>query len=287
MHGVRKTSISRVTPLVIADQNRSRSGSTHSRKSHSAHTLSVPKYGLCQQCCSKENLKEQALLVATIAAVIIGIGVGIALRRLKCPGDEYVNGCRITKEDISYIDFPGRIFINILKMLILPLIVSSIISSLAQLDAQSSGKMGVRALIYYFGTTIIAAIVGIVLVLTIQPGKRGGSVDKKAAAKSAEGRTVDTVLDLFRNLFPDNIMEAAFRSVGTDLKVNRTTVIGPNNTVYNKTIYDPMVVKRDGINVLGLLLFCILFGIIISRLKEKALILKQFFEAMLEVVMQL
>ena len=82
-------------------------------------------------------------------------------------------------------------------MLILPLIVSSIISSLAQLDAQSSGKMGMRALIYYFGTTIIAAVVGIVLVLTIQPGKRGGSVDKKAAAKSAEGRRVDAVLDLF------------------------------------------------------------------------------------------
>lgn len=112
--------------------------------------------------------------------------------------DEYVNGCRITKEDISYIEFPGTIFINILKMLILPLIVSSIISSLAQLDAQSSGKMGLRALIYYFATTIIAAIVGIILVLTIRPGKRGGQVQIKADAKSAEGRTVDTILDLIR-----------------------------------------------------------------------------------------
>jgi len=54
-----------------------------------------------------------------------------------------------------------------------------------------------------------------------------------------------------------------------------------------KTIYNPIVVKRDGINVLGLLLFCIIFGVIISRLKEKTLILKNFFEALLEVVMQL
>jgi len=53
------------------------------------------------------------------------------------------------------------------------------------------------------------------------------------------------------------------------------------------TIYNPIIVKRDGINVLGLLLFCIVFGIIISRLKEKAILLKHFFEAMLEVVMQL
>jgi len=86
--------------------------------------------------------------------------------------------------------------------------------------------------------------------------------------------------------------------------VNRTLVVGSNNISniflliirnnqktknlgYIKTVYNPIVGKQDGINVLGLLLFCILFGIIISRLKEKALILKQFFEAMLEVVMQL
>lgn len=69
--------------------------------------------------------------------------------------------------------------------------------------------------------------------------------------------------------------------------MNESMQIKLTNLGYNKTLYKPEIVKRDGINVLGLLLFCILFGIIISRLKEKALILKQFFEAMLEVVMQL
>ncbi len=83
-------------------------------------------------------------------------------------------------------------------MLILPLIVSSIISSLAQLDAQSSGKMGIRALVYYFATTMIAAIIGIVLVLSIRPGLRAVKPETKAESKSAEGRTIDTILDLFR-----------------------------------------------------------------------------------------
>jgi len=112
--------------------------------------------------------------------------------------DDRINGCRITTEDITYIDFPGKIFVNVLKMLILPLIVSSIISSLAQLDAQSSGKMGVRALVYYIGTTLIAAIIGIILVLTIQPGTRSSKGPINSKAKSVEGRTIDTVLDLFR-----------------------------------------------------------------------------------------
>jgi Na+/H+-dicarboxylate symporter len=83
-------------------------------------------------------------------------------------------------------------------MLIFPLIVSSIISSLAQLDAQSSGKMGVRALIYYLGTTMIAAIIGIILVLTIRPGLRSGKAKIKPESKAPEARTIDTILDLFR-----------------------------------------------------------------------------------------
>ena len=109
-----------------------------------------------------------------------------------------IDGCRITKEDITYIDFPGKIFINILKMLILPLIVSSIISALAQLDAQSSGKMGIRALIYYLATTLIAAILGIILVLSIRPGLRGNKGAINPNSKAVEGRTIDTILDLFR-----------------------------------------------------------------------------------------
>ncbi|CAF3438265.1 unnamed protein product [Rotaria socialis] len=298
MNFFKKKTVRTVTPLAtseIKNENGSNAVSFSDRTSHhivevplSTHRTSTFNSNVHQRCCSKESLKEQALLMTTIASVIIGVGIGLGLRGLKCETEQYINGCRLTKEDIAYIEFPGTIFINILKLLILPLIVSSIISSLAQLDAQSSGKMGLRALVYYFGTTIIAAIVGIILVLTIQPGKRGGAKEAfKAESKSAEGRTIDTILDLIRNLFPDNIVQAAFQTLGTKLTVNKTIGIDANNATYNRTIYDAKLEKRDGINVLGLLLFCILFGIIISRLKEKATILKQFFEAMLEVVMQL
>ncbi|CAF1277447.1 unnamed protein product, partial [Didymodactylos carnosus] len=249
-----------------------------------------PRWTKCRCSCTKADLKEQILLILTILSVVLGVAIGIALRKIKCETDERINGCRITKEDITYIQFPGDLFINVLKMLILPLIVSSIISALAQLDAATAGKMGVRAVIYYLSTTIIAAIIGIILVLTIRPGKRGGSVERDPDAKSAEGRTADTVLDLFRNIFPDNIAEAMFRSSATDLKaINVTVKMVVNSTIVTETrkALEAKVVKKDNINVLGLLVFCVFFGILISRLKEKTVILKQFFEALLEVVMQL
>lgn len=70
---------------------------------------------------------------------------------------------------------------------------------MAQLDAKSSGRIGVRALTYYMATTILAAIVGIVVVLIMHPG------DPKiknivVATKEDESKitTLDTILDIIR-----------------------------------------------------------------------------------------
>ena len=49
------------------------------------HMKITERLNFCQRCCTKKNLKEQALLIATIVAVILGVSVGIALRELKCP----------------------------------------------------------------------------------------------------------------------------------------------------------------------------------------------------------
>jgi len=90
----KKKAVSSMTPMVISEikqENGSHIVSANNRLSHdifdmpsSTYVINTPKHRFCQQCCSKENLKEQALLIATIASVIIGVGVGIALRGLKC-----------------------------------------------------------------------------------------------------------------------------------------------------------------------------------------------------------
>lgn len=87
-------------------------------------------------------------------------------------------------------------------------------TGLAGLDARSSGRMGTRAMVYYMSTTIIAAVLGVILVLGIHPGNpklRSGQVS--SAPKNQEVSSLDAFLDLIRNLFPENLVQACFQQV--------------------------------------------------------------------------
>ena len=74
---------------------------------------------------------------------------------------------------------------------------------LAVLDPKSSGKLGLYALTYYFCTTILAAVLGIILVQTIRPGERGSGASVRDELMGEEPvaeqmTTLDAIFDLFR-----------------------------------------------------------------------------------------
>lgn len=97
------------------------------------------------------------------------------------------------------------------------LILKLSLSGLAGLDARSSSRMGSRAMVYYMSTTVIAAILGVILVLGIHPGNpklRGKSTTSSSVAKNQEVSSLDAFLDLIRNLFPENLVQACFQQVG-------------------------------------------------------------------------
>lgn len=95
------------------------------------------------------HLKKHTLLVMTFGGVLLGVAFGFALRNAE-----------LTNETIQLISFPGDLLMRMLKMLVLPLIVSSLITGVAVLDPKSSGKIGLYAILYYLTTTILAAILG-------------------------------------------------------------------------------------------------------------------------------
>jgi Na+/H+-dicarboxylate symporter len=135
-------------------------------------------------------LLNNLLIFLLILSLILGIGLGTALRTVQPP---------LKSRDIGYLRFPGDLLMNMLSFLIVPLIISSLISGLSSLDTRASGKIGLRAIIYYLTTTLAAVILGIVLSVTIQPGSRGGDPDDIIQGDGDRVvNTVDTFLDLIR-----------------------------------------------------------------------------------------
>lgn len=107
---------------------------------------------------------------------------------------------RWTKREITYVQFPGDIFLRMLKMLIVPLLVSSIVSAIGSLDLSLSKKIGFQSIAYYAATTSMAVLQGIFWVMLIHPGKIM-SQEEQTASVHQETRpitTVDTILDLIR-----------------------------------------------------------------------------------------
>ena len=69
---------------------------------------------------------------------------------------------------------------------------------MTELDAKESGKLGLRALLYYFCTTFIAVIIGIIMVLSIHPGRNSLKEELGEGTAKPEITTLDAFLDLLR-----------------------------------------------------------------------------------------
>uniref|UniRef100_A0A8C3NXU8 Amino acid transporter n=1 Tax=Cyanoderma ruficeps TaxID=181631 RepID=A0A8C3NXU8_9PASS len=121
---------------------------------------------------------KNGLLTLSMLSVVTGCLLGFLLR------------------EKQYFSFPGELLMRMLKMLILPLITSSLMSGLATMDSKACGKMGVITITYYLWTTFMAVTVGIILVVSIHPGaaaqKDNYSVGKVVLSSA------DALLDLIR-----------------------------------------------------------------------------------------
>ncbi|XP_062942656.1 excitatory amino acid transporter 1 isoform X3 [Cynocephalus volans] len=200
----------------------------------------------------------------------------------------------ITKEDVK-----SYLFRNAFVLLT----VTAVIVGMAALDSKASGKMGMRAVVYYMTTTIIAVVIGIIVVIIIHPGKgtkenmhREGNIVRVTAA--------DAFLDLIRNMFPPNLVEACFKQFKTNYEKRSFKVpIQANETFVGAVINNvseametltriteelvPVAGSVNGINALGLVVFSMCFGFVIGNMKEQGQALKEFFDSLNEAIMRL
>jgi solute carrier family 1 (high affinity glutamate transporter) protein 3 len=137
-------------------------------------------------------LRSDLLLTFILVGVVIGFLVGTLVNGTV----NDISNIEEKKTTIMLIGFPGELFMNMIKMLILPLIVASIVTAVASLDSKATAKIGRRTIIYYLSTTFIAVLLGILLVMTIKPGV--GAKSSKDGTYAPKFRTVDSFLDLIR-----------------------------------------------------------------------------------------
>lgn len=134
-------------------------------------------------------MKKLNLSQRIIIAIILGAIVGLATGNTLAP----------------YLDPFGKILVNLLKMVVVPLVFTSITLGVAQIaDVRQFGRQGIKVALFYFGTTILAGILGTVVALIIQPG--AGFVAGKAAEVKAAAPP--KVVDVLIGMIPSNPVEA-------------------------------------------------------------------------------
>ena len=157
-----------------------------------------------------------------------------------------------TNPAIKAVSWMGDLFLRALRMIIIPLILSSLISGVTNIGSGSNlGRLGLKTMLYYVSTSLLAILTGLLLVNLIQPG-----VGTEIILTQEVGDLVDkqkSFLDIILGIVPDNIFRALADA-----------------------------------DMLAIIFFAILFGFFIMKIDEKPRqVLIDFFNAFFEVMMKI
>ena len=179
----------------------------------------------------------------------VGISLGALLQWLALPQDHLFNAVVLN----GFIDGGGRIFIALLKMLVVPLVFVSLVCGAASLgDTGSVGRLGGKTIGLYLVTTAVAVSLAMLIALTTDPGLGGESASGMASASTFEPKTAPSVKDTFVNVVPSN----------------------------------PIAAMADG-KMLQVILFALLFGLALSKAGASGEKLRGFFSDLNDVMMRL
>lgn len=154
--------------------------------------------------------------------------------------------------------FLGTLFLNALKMIIVPLVTASIISGIANIgDEKGLGSLGGKTLLFYFSSSLLAILVGLTMVNIMQPGVGSGLADTLSGDQSVaevltkvEGKSTADVVEVFIRMVPPNIIAAA----------------------------------AEG-QMLGLIFFSLLFGYFLSRSRSKQTeVVRDFWNGIMDIM---
>ncbi|MEE9231588.1 MAG: dicarboxylate/amino acid:cation symporter [Acidobacteriota bacterium] len=123
-------------------------------------------------------------------------------------GAGVVLGAVLGETVLPWVGWMGTLFIRLLRMVVVPLIFTSIVTGVASVgSARSLGRLGAKTLAYYLITSLLAILTGLVLVNMIQPGDYA-DIGRAQRVELPELETPESLAEIFLRLVPVNPIEA-------------------------------------------------------------------------------
>jgi Na+/H+-dicarboxylate symporter len=179
--------------------------------------------------------------------ILLGFGAGVVVGLLaRAPG------MASFAVAVSYLEPVGTVFIRLITMVVVPLVIASVFVGVASLgDIRSLGRVGAKTLIFFFGTTLVAALIGLLVATTANVGGGAGfsMPSQDAATAGASTPTVPGVVQTLINLVPQNPFAAAAQG-GADLLplIVAVCFFGAAATVVGAERREPVVRFFEGVN---------------------------------------
>ncbi len=183
----------------------------------------------------KKFYQHWGVLCALLLSVIVVAGLRLFKLETLAPTQNFIAMCELT----------GKLFMNALKMLVVPLITSSLICGIMGFGSQAEfRRLGCKTFLFYFLTCFAAIIIGLLIVNGLKPG----CLDPNLAAKIL-GQA---------NVFPAHFIDV--ESSETSQLSNFILRLFPTNILQAAT---------DNTQILSLISLSLIFGFFIGRLPEK------------------
>ena len=201
-------------------------------------------------------MKKLALHWKILIGMALGVIFGITLSIIE-GGDAFIG---------NYIKPFGTIFINLLKLIAVPLILASLIKGVSDLkDISKLSQMGGRTIVTYLITTLTAVTIGLILVNVIQPGK---------------SISTDTRLELIE-AYSSNTKEKQVAAA-------KQQESGPFQALVDVVPSNIFLAASNNRNMLQVIFFALFFGIGMILLPEKKVKpVKKFFDSFNDIILKL
>lgn len=187
-------------------------------------------------------MKRLTLTTQIIIGLLLGIIVGEWYRNTWPDPDQ-------VKPFADNMQLLSDIFLRLIKMIIAPLVFSLLLTGIAKAgDFKTVGRIGLKTMIYFTGATIIALVLGLVIVNLFEPGK--ALMMNSVAAPPVAAKSFNAA-EFVKHIFPESIVESM-----------------ANN------------------QILPIIIFVLFFGVAVSSLNEKGKIIVDFFDAIAHVMLK-